>query len=440
MPARRLGLAAAAWCLLVAGSAAIASEEEKESGPALTEAERKLNVESFEVAWATIRDKHWDPELGGLDWQAVHDEIRPRVEKAQTEAEYVAAMNSMIDRFGQSHFAVVPKRVYDEMQAPPGKGPRDGSTGIDVRVIDGQVLVTTVEEDTPAAKLGVKPGWEILQIDAKPLSATLAEAEKVFQDKASLELIRHRMVTLRLSGEVGGSKSIRFRNGSDEELTLEVGLAPQKGNKFQLGIFPRFYVWLESRRLEGDVGYVAFNGFMDPIHVMPAFEKAVTSFLDSKGIILDIRGNGGGLPPMAMGMAGRFIDRGDQHLGTMRLRGTELRFVVNPKRETYRGPVAVLIDGSSASCSEIFAGGMRDLGRARLFGTRTAGAVLPAHFMKLPNGDFFYFPIADYVSQSGARLEAIGVEPDVLAPHDRAALLKGRDNALREAVRWIQSQ
>jgi carboxyl-terminal processing protease len=440
MPVRRLGLTAAAWCVLVAGSLAAALDEGDKSGPALTDADRALNVESFELAWATIRDKHWDPELGGLDWQAVHDEIRPRVEKAQTPAEFLAAMNSMIDRFGQSHFAVVPKDVYDQMQAPPGEGPRDGATGIDVRVIDGQVLVTTVEEGTPAAKLGVKPGWEILQIDAKPLSAALAEAEKVFQGKASLELIRHRVVTLRLSGEVGGSKSIRFRNGSDEEVTLEVGLAPQKGNKYQLGVFPRFYIWFESRRVEGDIGYIAFNGFMDPIHVMPAFEKAVTSFLDSKGIILDIRGNGGGLPPMAMGMAGRFVDRQDQYLGTMRLRGTELRFVVNPKLETYRGPVAVLIDGSSASCAEIFAGGMRDMGRARLFGTRTAGAVLPAHFMKLPNGDFFYFPIADYFSQSGARLEAIGVEPDVHAPHERAALLEGRDSALREAMLWIQSQ
>jgi len=124
----------------------------------------------------------------------------------------------------------------------------------------------------------------------------------------------------------------------------------------------------------------------------------------------------------------------------MKLRGAELRLVVNPRLETFAGPLAVLIDGSSASCSEIFAGGLRDLGRARIFGERTAGAVLPAQFAKLPNGDFFYYPIADYFSRGGARLEAIGVEPDVPTPHRRDALLEGRDVGIEEALRWIQSQ
>jgi len=71
---------------------------------------------------------------------------------------------------------------------------------------------------------------------------------------------------------------------------------------------------------------------------------------------------------------------------------------------------------------------------------RTAGAVLPAQFSKLPNGDFFYYPIADYFSHGGARLEGVGVEPDVHAPHRRDALLKGCDVAIQEAVQWIQSQ
>jgi carboxyl-terminal processing protease len=438
MRAARLGLILAAWGLVLGmrlGATAAQEDQVK-----LTGAERARNVESFQVAWETIRDKHWDPDLAGLDWQAVRDELRPRVEAAETQDEYLRAMNSMIDRFGQSHFAVVPKQVYDEMRTPTGEGPRDGTPGIDARVIDGRVLVTRVDEGTPAAELGVKPGWEIVEIDGKPLAEALSKAKKPFRRKTVLDLVRHRIVTNRLEGKIGNTKRVAFRDGSDEPVALEIDLAAQKGAKFQLGNFPRMYIWIESERLDGDVGYIAFNGFMDPLRVMPAFEKAVKSFVDAKGIIIDVRGNGGGMPGMAMGMAGWFIDRPDQYLGTMHLRKTELRFVVNPHLETYSGPVAVLIDGSSASCSEIFAGGMRDMGRARLFGTRTAGAVLPAHFMKLPNGDFFYYPVADYFSRSGARLEAVGVEPDVHAPHDRAALLAGRDNAIREAVAWIQSQ
>ena len=77
------------------------------------------------------------------------------------------------------------------------------------------------------------------------------------------------------------------------------------------------------------------------------------------------------------------------------------------------------------------------MGRARLFGSRTAGAVLPAHFMKLPNGDFFFYPVADYFSKNGDRLEGIGVAPDVEATYDREALLDGIDPALDAARAWI---
>ena len=83
----RLGLILAVWGLVVGiGLGAAAGQE---AGAKLSDAERALNVESFEVAWETIRDKHWDPDLAGLDWQAVHDEIRPRVEKAGSKAEYL---------------------------------------------------------------------------------------------------------------------------------------------------------------------------------------------------------------------------------------------------------------------------------------------------------------------------------------------------------------
>lgn len=427
-------------CTFVGALSAIALAGEQKAAAKLTGPERARNVESFEEAWQTIRDQHWDPDLGGMDWEAVRGEVQPRVEGAQTRSDYLNAMNGMIDRFGQSHFAVVPSQVYDQMQGAAGEGPNDGATGIDVRVIDGSVLVTKVDRGSPAAKSGVKLGWEILRIDGKALGPAIAEAEETFGNKTMLDLVRHRVATGRLAGAVGGSKSVEFRKGSGETATLDIKLVAQKGAKFRLGIFPRSYVWFESEKLEGNVGYIAFNGFMDPVRLMPAFEEAVKSFLDCEGIIIDLRGNGGGLPGMAMGMTGWLVDSDEEYLGTMKLRGAELRLVVNPRLETFNGPVAVLIDGSSASCSEILAGGLRDLDRARLFGVRTAGAVLPAKFSKLPNGDFFYYPIADYFSRSGDRLEGVGVEPDVQAPHRRDALLEGRDVAIQEAKQWIQSQ
>jgi carboxyl-terminal processing protease len=93
----------------------------------------------------------------------------------------------------------------------------------------------------------------------------------------------------------------------------------------------------------------------------------------------------------------------------------------------------------SMSTSEILAGGLRDLKRARIFGTKTPGAALPSMVEMLPNGDCFQFAIANYISAGGKPLEGVGVVPDVQIPLSRAALLEGHDLAVEAAARWIQS-
>jgi carboxyl-terminal processing protease len=100
----------------------------------------------------------------------------------------------------------------------------------------------------------------------------------------------------------------------------------------------------------------------------------------------------------------------------------------------------VLVDACSASTSEILAGGLQDLGRARIFGTRTAGAALPSVFERLPNGDGFQFAIANYVSKGGAPLEGRGVQPDETIRPTRAQLLAGTDPVMDRALAWIASQ
>src|SRR5437870_12644360 len=143
---------------------------------------------------------------------------------------------------------------------------------------------------------------------------------------------------------------------------------------------------------------------------------------------------------MAMGMAGWFIDKSDQRLGTMYTRQTPLKFVVNPRYPTYHGPLAILLDETSGSTSEVFAGGMKDLGRARIFGTRTAGAALPSTIERLPNGDGFQCATANYISESGKHLEGAGVTPDVEVAPSRELLLQGKDAALQSALHWIHTQ
>jgi carboxyl-terminal processing protease len=120
------------------------------------------------------------------------------------------------------------------------------------------------------------------------------------------------------------------------------------------------------------------------------------------------------------------------------MRDATLKFVIFPRTETYAGPLAILIDEGSASTSEILAGGLQDLKRARIFGVRSAGAALPSDIIRLPNGDGFQYAQALYTSVSGKVLEGQGVTPDVVVRQTRAALLSGHDLVI-EAAEWIRS-
>jgi len=169
-----------------------------------------------------------------------------------------------------------------------------------------------------------------------------------------------------------------------------------------------------------------------------AVENAVKDCATCRGFVVDLRGNLGGIGGLAPGVAGWFLDTPGLRLGDMLLRTTKLKFVVFPRPTVFRGPLAILVDGCSASTSEIFAGGMQDLKRARVFGMRSAGAALPSFFERLPNGDGFQYAIANYVSEGGKQLEGAGVIPDETAGPTRRELLKGRDPALDRALAWIE--
>jgi len=149
---------------------------------------------------------------------------------------------------------------------------------------------------------------------------------------------------------------------------------------------------------------------------------------------------------MVMGFGGYFVDSVIS-LGTMRSRQVSLRFVMNPRHvrndgstvTPFSGPMAIIVDPMSASTSEIFAAGMQRIGRARVFGERSAGAALPAMMDRLPSGDVFVHAVADFTDPDGKRIEGAGVVPDEITPLSEKDLANGRDTALEAAVRWIRS-
>lgn len=423
--------------LTLALLAGCAAREPKE--PVLSTAQRGANVESFDHVWITIRDKHFDETLNGVDWQAARDEFRPKVEAAETMSHARAAMNGMIARLGQSHFGIIPASAYKEMEAWTSGG-GTGVTGIETCIVDGDALVWRVRPGSPAARAGVRPGWIIESVGDKKVHDVIARVSDAMGDSTHRELVLTRAVNEGMKGEIGTTVAVTFRDGDEKRATLEIERETPEGTLAKLGNLPGTHVRFNSRMLDGNIGYMTFNIWLNPAGLMPEIQQAISEFINADGIIFDFRGNPGGIGGMAMGLAGMFVDESGRHLGTMSSRQTDLNFIVTPRLEVYSGPLALLIDGGSASTTEIFVGGMKDLDRARLFGTRTAGAALPSIIERLPNGDGFQYAFANYVSAGGQTLEGEGVAPHVEVTLSREALLSGHDSVIDAAVEWIREQ
>jgi len=443
----------------------IASPQTRDSAP-LTAEQRRLNLESLEKVWTTVRDRHWDPKLGGVDWPAARQAALPKIRTAQNMQQVRAAMSEMLEKLGKSHFAIVPSEVYADLQpaarnpgsadSTPGgsarpKPPGDSGTpddeeagvGIEAAVIDGKALVIAIDEGSPAARAGVQRGWELVSVNGVAITQMIGMLAGI--NLRERQLYEQQILEELFLGPLNIQVQTMFSDAEGNLHQRMLDRTEPKGTLAQFGFLPPTRVWIETRRLEDTgpkdaIGYVRFNMFLDPEHLMPAFEKAVRDCFTCKGFVIDLRGNPGGIGAMSMGMAGWFVARRSRRLGTMNERDGATDYMVNPRPDTFNGPLAILVDGGSASTSEIFAAGLQDLGRAHVFGTKTAGAALPSMFIRLPNQDGFQFAEANYTSRNGQVLEGTGVTPDVIVKHTRESLLAGRDAPLDAAVEWIKSQ
>jgi carboxyl-terminal processing protease len=406
--------------------------------------QRKLNNDSFEQVWQTIRDKHWDPKLGGLDWQAVHDELRPKIESATTMDQAREVMSDMLSRLKQTHFGIVPSDAYREVSAATGAGERpsssEGDPGLDVCIIDGRAYVASVDRGSAAEKRKVKTGWQIERIDGKNIDEALRKIREGLGTQSTLlDLMQRHAVMHWMGGDVGKPSNIDFLDGNGKRVSLKLDRGQPRGTLALLGNLPPLHFWVESLKVQDDVGYVRFNLFFEPETLVKEMQKIVTQCQGCNGMIVDVRGNPGGLGALSTGVAGWFVKQ-QGRLGHMTTRSGSINFPVFPRSDAFQGPLAILVDGSSASTSEVFAAGMKDMKRARIFGTRTAGAALPSVFAKLPNGDGFQYAIANYISEGGQPIEGIGVAADEEIQTTRQQLLDGKDPVVAAAVSWIRQQ
>jgi len=399
-------------------------------------------AETFDYVFRIVRDTDFDPSFDAAKWDQIGKQLRPKAIAATTPGELRTVLRDLLGRLCLSHFAVIPASPDSASDHRSG----GSQPGLDVRLLDKQLVVSSLDHDGGAAAAGVHTGWIVDRIDGEPVARLLAGiAEDTPPRIAQLEAWR--LAVTRLRGESGSRVDVGFIDGGGAKVEKRIERHPEQGTPVTVGSLPTMYVRvnssLESTPGGKKAGLIAFNVWMAAVDEQ--FAKAIDRFRGADGIVIDLRGNPGGLAGMIMGLAGHFVsDRAV--LGVMTTKDkTELRFAANPRLvndagqrvEPYSGPLAIIIDGMTGSASECFTGGMQSLERARVFGETSMGQALPALFDTLPNGDVFIHAWGDFVTGKGVRIEGRGVVPDEPVALTRDALLAGRDAPLRAALAWI---
>lgn len=393
----------------------------------------EVRREAFEIVWRTVKEKHFDPTFGGVDWDQVRRLYEPRVAALKSDSELYQLLQRMLGELHQSHFGIIPPEaiVDDSTTDPP-----EGGIGIDIRLIGGMAVISRVESGSSAQRAGLRPGFVLKRVDGSEVEQLAQRLARASESPDIRRLRQTRAILGRLAGAPGGTVRIEYLDDLSRRREALLTREKLKGEMTpSLGYFPRMYTEFEAKRLPDGIGYIRFNVFVVPL--MEKIRTVIRSMAEAPGIVIDLRGNPGGIGGMSFGIAG-LLDTKQIVLGTMNMRSGQQRFVSFPQKDPYLGPVVVLIDGLSASTSEIFAGGLQESGRAIIVGEKSAGAALPSIITKLPTGALFQYAIADFRTPKGTLIEGRGVIPDVEVRLTRAVLLSGRDHQLDAAVRAIR--
>jgi carboxyl-terminal processing protease len=420
------------------------------------DARTQLRRAILDAAWTTVRDKHYDKTLGGLDWKAVRARYEPLALGAPSEAAFYRVLNQMIGELGQSHMMITGPGAEDEVAADetakPGDVPSDvpaeqstaavggpvGDPGLTVRIIEGRPTITRVRAGSSAEKVGLAPGYVVTQIAGRPLKAPHASTRPLRPVEERFEL--RRAAALRLAGPVGTRVTVSYLDDRDHLGKAVLVRDPPRGQAVQIGFLPPIYPEVRAYEV-GDVGVISFSiFFLDP--VLGDIKKAVARFQEHhvRAIVLDVRGNPGGQGAMSIPVASLFVNQ-PLHLGTLTFRDMGQKFDARPElgAKPFLGPLAILTDEGTASTSEMFAAGLQEARRAVVVGDTTLGAVLPSVVQQLPGGAVMQYVVADFKTPKGVMLEGRGVQPDRRVVETRAAFRGGRDPVLDAALAAVRA-
>ena len=306
------------------------------------------------------------------------------VEDVSDEQLIEAAVKGMLAAL-DPHSGYLPPREFEDMQVQT-RG-EFGGLGIEVTMENGLVKVISPIDDTPASRAGIQPGDFISHIDGEQvMGLTLTEAVERMRGPVKSTIV----VTVLREGEPA---------------PLDVSLI-------------RDVIRIRSvrSRAEGDVGYVRITSFNE--QTQPGLEKALEDLRaelggDMKGLVLDLRNNPGGLLDQAVSVSSSFLERGEIVSTRGRRADSASRFNAETGDLLDGLPMVVLINGGSASASEIVAGALQDHRRAVILGTRSFGKGSVQSIVPLPGDRAMRLTTARYYTPSGRSIQAKGIEPDI---------------------------
>lgn len=340
-------------------------------------------------AWAQVSEKN--PKATPID---SYEKLKTFSEiLSLLEANYVEKVdaNDLIDgairgmlKTLDPHTSYLPPEAFTQMKVETSG--RFGGLGIEITIKKGILTVVTPIEDTPAFKAGVKSGDRIIKIeDESTLDMTLSDAVE------------------RLRGKIGSKVNITiFREGMEEPLkvTLERANIQVKSVK--------------SKIYGGSIGYVRIRSFTKT--TSRDLDKVLDEFRGKqvKKLVLDLRNNPGGLLNQAVEVSDRFLNPENLIVYTQgRTEEQNMRFTTHDRVQRVTYPMIILVNGGSASASEIVAGALQDSSRAIILGTQTFGKGSVQTIIPLNDGSALRLTTARYYTPSGRVIQENGIIPDI---------------------------
>lgn len=406
---------------------------------------QRASVETLDELIETIFRLHYT-EFNDKDKALkLRETYLKKVLQAQNLAQLNIVLNEMTKSFGHSHVAVLPPEdpfalsTWNALKKglpPPVKKEKEfvlpsqrkikrkmaGTLGVRVSLVDSKLMAIKVDPKGVAYEAGLRSGDQILHA-GQPSPVFFFKSSIIPQKMWSAVFY---MLTNRRNNEKIPLVFAKQDSQYQGSVLKFVNLKPSGLYLSKLGVMPEEVGHFESSLDSDKIGYIAFAP-CSPQLVFKA-RRAIQSMNQAgmKGLVIDLRDNLGGLGSMSGALIGHLTDT-PLVMVNMQTKQTKFPLKAYPQKDLFLGPVTVLINGNSASSSEIFAAAIRDNNRGIVYGKRTAGACLGSQFIEMKTGFRLQTVLSTLNRINGEEIESVGVAPHIECEQSFEDAKKGID-------------